>query len=270
MGEDQTGTQFASLLTSIMQLSPADDFTHNLLIRGTIPFGCRRPDLPLICSEPQTGTAVDLICDVLPAENTIDIADQLMELGLIIASGSEARGGILLHGALAVKNGLGIIMAGPGNVGKTTASRRLPESWQSLSDDCTLVVRNESGGFQAHPWPTWNAFLAGNFGQQWPVQTCAPLQALFLLKQHHEDSLEKLMPITAAGMVNEIAEQCWYGLDTDFPRDLLCMIRIRRFHNICRLAGSIPCYFLRLAKDGAFWRKIERVLGLDLSPSMLS
>lgn len=82
----------------------------------------------------------------------------------VIVLDVENRGGLLLHGALAECKRQGVILAGPGTVGKTTASRRLRLPWHSLSDDATLVVRDRAGRFGAHPWPTWSRFM---FGGSW-------------------------------------------------------------------------------------------------------
>jgi len=55
-----------------------------------------------------------------------------------------------MHGALVDYSGSGFVRAGPGTVGKSTASRRLPLPWRSLCDDKTLVVRDRKGRFWAH------------------------------------------------------------------------------------------------------------------------
>ena len=67
---------------------------------------------------------------------------QLMRVSQIVANASEEKGGLLVHGALVEWNGTGVILAGPGGVGKTTASKRLPSTWRSLSDDTALIVKS--------------------------------------------------------------------------------------------------------------------------------
>ena len=105
----------------------------------------------------------------------------LVQLSLILARQAQTCGGILLHGALADWNGLGVILAAPGGTGKTTASNRLPAPWKSLSDDLTLIVRDSQKNYWAHPWPTWSRFLWGGSGGEWNVQKAVPLGGIFFL-----------------------------------------------------------------------------------------
>ena len=160
---DEIEEEFAQSLARSMRLSPCDNcISWHLVIKNDIQTGARRPELPLILDKISSQTVA---CSILPVKNNIDLADQLMEIGLVISSCAEARGGLLIHGALAKKNNQGIILAGPSDAGKTTASLRLPSSWTSLSDDCTLIVRDDNGQYHAHPWPTWSSFLLnGNQG----------------------------------------------------------------------------------------------------------
>ena len=89
---------------------------------------------------------------------------QLIQLSMVIAREAQSLGGVLLHGALAERDGIGVILAAPGGTGKTTASERLPSPWQSLCDDVTLVVRDTKGNYCAHPWPTWSRFFGEEAG----------------------------------------------------------------------------------------------------------
>ncbi len=98
---------------------------------------------------------------------------QLMRLSQIVANASEEKGGLLVHGALVERNGTGVILAGPGGVGKTTASKRLPSTWRSLSDDTALIVKSPDGTYWAHPWPTWSRHRKGRQSGTWDVQAAA-------------------------------------------------------------------------------------------------
>lgn len=258
---DETGMPLTRALASAMRLSPASaPAPWNLILSGDIPPGARQPELPLIL-EKTAGTAGSTItCQFVRICNNIDLTDQLMELGLLVGSSVESRGGLLLHGALAEKDGQGILLAGPSDVGKTTASRRLPPPWRSRSDDCTLLVRDQDGRYLAHPWPTWSSFLEGDRGQNWDVQASVPLRAIFLLTQSSSDRVTPLRPVEAACMLYEIAEQPWYGLNSEYDKTKLRKLRSRRFANICELARGIPAYTLHLSRDGAFWEQIEQVL----------
>jgi len=260
-GEDETGEVLARTMAAAMQLPSANRPSGlRLIIKNGIAPGSRRPELPLILGEKAESPSQNIFCQVLRVATNIDLADQLMELGLILVSSVEARGGLLLHGALAEKNGQGVILAGPSDVGKTTASRRLPDSWQSLSDDCTLVVQDSEGVYHAHPWPTWSSFLEGNHGQNWNVQNNVPLKAVFMLVQGKQDRVEPLGPGQTACMLNETAEQVWFGLDTDFDKTRRQQLRLRCFNNICELTKKVPSYTLEITQDGPFWEKIEHML----------
>jgi SynChlorMet cassette protein ScmC len=244
-----------------MRLSPASGPAQwNLLLSCDIGPGAGQPELPLILDSGRKNGGNSISCNFIRTSNNIDLADQMMELGLLIASSAEARGGLLLHGALAEKNGRGILLAGPSDVGKTTASRRLPPPWRSCSDDCTLIVREQGGRYMAHPWPTWSSFLDGDHGQSWDVQASVPLQAVILMSQGEMEHIAPLRQGRAACMLYEIAEQAWYGLNTEYDRTKLQKLRARRFANICELVRHIPAYTLYLSKDGAFWEQIEQVL----------
>jgi len=260
-GGDETGSILARVLTKTMRFSPAASpaFWNLTILNGMIS-GAKLSRPPLILNSAPASQGSTMTCFCRPVDTNIDLADQLRKLGLTLSSSVEDRGGMLVHGALAEKNGQGILLAGPSDVGKTTASRRLPPHWRSHSDDCTLVIRDQCGQYQAHPWPTWSSFLEGNHGQSWDVQECVPLHAIFLLAQSTSERVAALGKGEAACMLYETAEQAWYGLNTEYDKTTLQELRTRRFHNICELVRTIPAYTLYLSRDGAFWEQIEQVL----------
>lgn len=181
-----------------------------------------------------------------------------------IARESLLRGGLLLHGALAERGGSGFVMAGPGTVGKSTASRRLPAPWLSLSDDMTLVVRDGRGGYLAHPWPTWSRFHAGGPGGSWPVERAVPLRAVFFLSQSPSDKLEPVGAVQATALL----------LDSDFSLTRAAGASITDSRSAVpegieaakALAAAVPAYKLELSLDGQFWNEIERVLPVAAAP----
>jgi SynChlorMet cassette protein ScmC len=120
----------------------------------------------------------------------------MLRLALAIAREAQSRGGLLLHGALATRTSGGILLAGPVNVGKSTASRRLPPPWRALCDDIALVIRGPQGSYWAHPWPTWSRFFHQGIdpppGGSWDVQQAVPLRAIFFLSQAPDDRAEAL------------------------------------------------------------------------------
>jgi signal peptidase I len=194
--------------------------------------------------------------------------DQMRRVASQIARETMARGGLLFHGALAEYRGSGFIMAGPQEVGKSTASRRLPSPWRSLCDDMTLVVPDGKGGFWAHPWPTWSRFFYNGPGGSWPVEDAKPLRAVFFLDQAPFDGLEPIHGTQATALTLQSAEELTRELlleltDTDSAR-ALCDKALSVAKG---LAATVPTYSLKLSLDGRFWEKIEGVLPAGDQPN---
>ncbi len=179
-----------------------------------------------------------------------------------LAAQIERISGVLLHGALADRNGVGVILAGRSGSGKTTSSGRLPPPWKSLSDDMTLVVRMHTGQYFAHPWPTWSKFESGFGNYSWDVQRAVPLRGIFILDHANNNSIEPVGPAQTTCLLTEVAEQAQRpslrGVDSSTTYD----IRLRRFNNICALGQNVPGYILRMSLKGAFWEHIEAALGI--------
>ncbi len=185
---------------------------------------------------------------------------QLMELSSIFAHDAQTRGGVLLHGALAEKDGIGVILAAPGGTGKTTASDRLPAPWRSLCDDTTLVVRDSQGSYWAHPWPTWSRFLRGESGGTWDVRNAIPLKGLFFLAQAVEDRAEPVGPGHAVSLLVECAGQASQLMTRSLSKEEVRTLRLEQFNNLCALAQAVPTHVLHISLTGAFWREIEQAL----------
>jgi SynChlorMet cassette protein ScmC len=188
------------------------------------------------------------------------LANQLMQLSLVIAQQAQNTGGILLHGALIEKDGWGAILAGPGGVGKTTASCRLRSPWRSLSDDVTLVVRGKHGTYWAHPWPTWSNYMLGGKGGTWDVEHAVELKAIFFLAQSQGDRIRPLGAGHSVPLLVEVTEQASWSMAHGQGGAVARALRLQRFENICSLAKSKICYHLHLSLKGAFWKEIERVI----------
>lgn len=178
-----------------------------------------------------------------------------------IAERSLAWGGLLLHGALAVRDGAGFILAGPSGVGKSTASRRLPAPWKSLSDDCTFAVRDPDGLYWAHPWPTWSLLRDKGLVASWPLEQAVPLRALLFLRQSDSDRVERVTATPAAALIMEsahlLARTVMFVPDTDAGR-AVCMEYLRAAR---ALAAAVPAFRLSVSPDGRFWEEIERAVG---------
>jgi SynChlorMet cassette protein ScmC len=136
------------------------------------------------------------LCVLSPPGECDMLTVAMLRLALAIARGAQSRGGLLLHGAFATQTSDGILLAGPGSVGKRTASRRLPPPWRALCDDTSLVIRGPQGSYWAHPWPTWSRFFHQGIdpppGGSWDVQQAVPLRAIFFLSQAPDDRAEAL------------------------------------------------------------------------------
>ena len=184
----------------------------------------------------------------------------LARLSLVFARESQSRGGFLIHGALAERNGMGVILTAPGGTGKTTASSRFPAPWRSLCDDTTLVVRDPQGKYWAHPWPTWSRFLEGGPGGTWDVQSAVPLKGIFVLVQDPEDRAERVGPGHAVSMLVECVRQASMFMPLGLYQEEVCQLHLERFNNLCALARVIPAYVLHISLTGTFWKEIEKAL----------
>ena len=179
---------------------------------------------------------------------------------MIIAQQSQARGGVLIHGALLEKEGYGVILAGPGDAGKTTACRRLPSDWHSLCDDTTLVVCDNQGRYWGHPWPTWSNFMLGGSDGSWDVQRAVQLKSVLFLEKAGEEQILSLGTAQAICLLTESAEQVSRLMSRGMEKDEARLLRLQRFENICCLAQAVPSYILRLSRHSNFWQDVEEVL----------
>ncbi len=261
---DDYGVKITRKLTKTMQLTPASNDSPPLMLikNGTTA----ERQTAFLQTIPQISTTIgldgSLICQLEKAADNNSLVAQLMQLSLIISSKAETQGGLLIHGALAEIDGTGIIMAGPGEVGKTTASHRLPSPWKSLCDDTTLIIKDKQGFYHAHPWPTWSSFLFGGTGGSWDVQHSVPLKAIFILAHSDLDQVEPLGKGQAVCLLNESAEQAsWLLSDIHDDKNRRAM-NLQRFNNICELSKKVPSYLLHFTKKGKFWKEIEKILSL--------
>jgi len=238
------------------------------LTGGSDPESLKRPRNMRFC--PVLSTVYDLRnLDVGPQENTVLITDsptsggrverQVWQLTVSIALKTIWRGGLLVHGVLVEHEGRGFILTGPSGAGKTTARERLPEGWQGLSDDATLVLRCRDG-FWGHPWPGTRELL-GLQTEGCDVQRGVPLWGVFFLQQSQNDQLSRAPQSQAACMLIEASEQLLPFRPDVHTRNELRKLRLSVLDNVCDLVRSVPVHILQLTLDGHFWEEIERVLG---------
>ena len=185
----------------------------------------------------------------------------LVSLSLVFARQAQAGGGVLIHGALAERDGMGVILAAPGGTGKTTASNRLPAPWRSLCDDTTLVVRDAQGNYWAHPWPTWSRFLDNGPGGTWDVQNAVPLKGIFFLAQAAKDRVERVGPGHAVSMLVDCVGQVSTFMTQHLFKEEVRAMHLERFNNLCALARVVPVHVLHVSLTGDFWQEIEQALG---------
>jgi SynChlorMet cassette protein ScmC len=261
VGNDEGGADISRLLAKTMRLHPSPQATQKLLIlsKSSTTRGSAQP----IFSEKTLKSIAEnnkTTCQLGPSNDHATLIIQLLELSQIFCSKAEERGGVSIHGALAGKNGNGIILAGRGDVGKTTASKRLPSQWNSLSDDSSLIVLDKKNNYHAHPWPTWNSLISEKKVQTWDVQSSVPLKAIFILSQSETDKVEQIGKGQAVCLLNETVDQASWGLDSRLRDKEKHALRLQRFDNICKLVEEIPTYLLHISKNGSFWEEIEKVL----------
>ncbi|HEX7501988.1 MAG TPA: SynChlorMet cassette protein ScmC, partial [Acidobacteriota bacterium] len=213
----------------------------------------RWPDLPL---EHANGFA----CRVGPFSTPKELATQLARISQIVANSSEKNGGLLVHGALAEWNGQGVILAGPGGVGKTTASKRLPRPWHSLSDDSALIVKSQDDSYWAHPWPTWSRYRLGDMSGSWDVRAAVKLGVICMLSRDNKDRVFPLFSRQAISELVDVSGQTFFIMANGMDKDAIRRINLMRFHNAVALNKKVPVCRLEISRDGKFWKEIEKFL----------
>lgn len=171
-------------------------------------------------------------------------------------------GGTPIHAALATCDGRGVLIAAPGQTGKSTCCRRLPGDWEALCDDQTLVLRDPDGGFRAHPFPTWSDYLWRDSHKSWVVGRAVRLSAIFFLEQA---STDRAMPVgdPAEAVLSVFAaakqawQPCWERVPSDEKKNASSLL----FHIASEIAGAVPCFRLSATLEGEFWKEMEDALG---------
>jgi SynChlorMet cassette protein ScmC len=202
----------------------------------------------------------DLIYEIGPEENSeLNIINVRVALHPIYQR-TQDSGGLPIHAALVEWRGMGILLGAPGRTGKSTCCRIIPPPWHTLCDDETLIVKDSSKLYKAHPFPTWSDYFRRRSRRTWNVQQHVPLSAIFFLEQSVKDELFLIGQGEAAAYINQLATHvidltCDY-LDREEGRSL----KKGLFYNACELTKAVPSYILRVSLNGRFWKKIEEVL----------
>jgi SynChlorMet cassette protein ScmC len=206
--------------------------------------------------------ANEVLCRVGPFPTPEKTAFQLTRISQVVANASEKNGGLLVHGALAEWNDIGVILAGPGGVGKTTASRRLSPPWRSLSDDTALIVKAQDGTYWAHPWPTWSQYRQGDLNGSWDVQTAVKLGLICMLSKDKKDRVFLLPIRQAISELVDVSSQTFFIMANGMDKDAIRRLNLMRFHNAVALSKRVPVCRLEISCYGKFWQEIEKFLVL--------
>ena len=263
--EDDNAALVVARLAEVMQLQPGTN-GRRLLVRAD------RHQKPMTKSSHHD----PVICTIFPPVNSEMLAIAMTRVAMAIAREQQVHGGVLLHAALAVrpffrfenecgeKAVKGVLLVGPGNVGKTTASNRLPPPWRALSDDAALVRRDRFGQYWAHPWPTWSRFYSfdGNPGPggSWNVQQAVPLNALFFLSQCSRDRVEPFQPAGTVALLMDAVQQVGKSMIFHLWADEIHANYQEQLKAAETIALTIPVFRLDITLSGAFWKEIEYVL----------
>ena len=169
-------------------------------------------------------------------------------------------GGMPVHAAIVELNDKGVMLAAPGDSGKSTCCRRLPPPWKVLGDEETIVIKDHEEKFLAHPFPTWSDIYERGLKKSWDVTRFVPLKAIFFLEKSRMVEVLPLGRGQAAMQLNHLArEKVMRGCWCEDPEETARIAR-RIFENACDLVREIPSYTLRTNLTGRFWEKIEEVL----------
>jgi SynChlorMet cassette protein ScmC len=202
----------------------------------------------------------EVICELDTAADGPPRVDQMRRAMLPIYTDLLLTGGLPVHGALVEIGGAGVILAGRSGAGKSTACRRLLAPWRVQGDDLCLVVPCATGGYCAHPLPTWSALRENGGSGMCRSRSSVPLRAVFFIEQSAEDECLDLKRSTAALSMAGSALQVFKSIKTEFPRGEHSRVRMSVYDNAASLSLSVPSYLLRVSLDGRFWELMERAL----------
>jgi len=149
--------------------------------------------------------------------------DQILSWGML-----SRMGGVLLHAAVAVRDGVGWVFAGHSGAGKSTLSALChAEGYRILNDDRVMLFqRNGEWRVAGTPWHG-----SGRFAEAAEV----PMGGLFLLRQAAENRMESISALQAKLALLDVAavpwfEDSWSQGILDGLEQLVQGVDCRRFH----------------------------------------
>jgi len=166
-----------------------------------------------------------------------------------------------MHAGLIEKDGIGILIAGASNSGKSTCCSRIPFPWNVICDEEVLLLFDaERAVHLAHPFPTWSRFVNATDCFSWNVQKPVPVKAVFFLEKALSDAF---LPLgrgrTAMYLFSLANEKCHIDWERTSRGERVSQ-RVMLFENACRMADSMPGYILRVSQFGQFWKIIDKAL----------
>jgi SynChlorMet cassette protein ScmC len=202
----------------------------------------------------------DIYCELLNAQSHyLEVMMMAQSLFPFYRAATE-QGGIPLHSALAEQDGAGILLVGRGGMGKSTCCNRLPPEWNVMCDDETLIVRENTNFYVAHPFPTWGDYLLRRSQGTWDVCRRVPLAAVFFLARAGVDSAIPVGRGEASVLINQSATQVCVRQMDSLKEEERRVWRKALFANACDLARELPAFRLEVSPAGDFRRAIEEVL----------
>jgi SynChlorMet cassette protein ScmC len=221
--------------------------------------GWRMRDLKLI--RLWTHQAVqDVICEMgTESSQELDTVRMRMVLEPIFMQAIDT-GALPLHAGLVEREGRGALLAGPSGIGKTTCCLRIPAPWRAHCDDETLVLRDRSRRFVAHPFPTWSDLAWNRCERSWDVQEYFPLTAVFFLEQGEDDAVEPVGKVETAMRLYSVSVAVLQAMFVRLQAREVRLLNRKLFDNACRMAQEIPGHKLKYSRTGRFWDNMERVI----------
>jgi hypothetical protein len=194
----------------------------------------------------------------------------------------------LLHGALVVRDGDGVMLLGRSGAGKSTLAALAPAPWASWADDLSMVAPADEQPVRAQPWPTWSALIdhavppqdGGGHGRPPGVAPsedlpCAPpdhparadvhrtakLRAVLFVEPGTATSIERAGPAeVVTGLLRGAAQATISARVGDRTTDR-AGLRAAWLDTACRVARGLPGFHVTVSLDDDPWGSIGRALG---------
>jgi hypothetical protein len=152
-----------------------------------------------------------------------------------------SNGGLLLHAAGVIRDGLGYVFFGPSGSGKTTTSRLASRTADVVSDDL-VIIRLENGIGRLYGVP-----FRGQLSEAPRANQSAPLKGMFRLRQDTTHSIEPIAHVNA--VADLVASSPFVVSDKSLADQLV---------EVCdRMGKTLPILELHFKRDDGFWKVID-------------